>query len=95
MAVPRFQGECNADACKHAPGKVMTDEEKFPPENNLPAGYVPPKVWTWESESGGTFANINRPIAGPTHDKELPAGKHPHQLYLSYQQHHLNQLSYL
>jgi GST-like protein len=43
--------------------------------------YVPPKVWKWESPSGGQFANINRPIAGPTHDKELPVGKHPLQLY--------------
>ena len=43
--------------------------------------YVPPKVWTWDQESGGRFANINRPIAGPTHDKELPVGKHPFQLY--------------
>lgn len=43
--------------------------------------YVPPKVWTWDQESGGTFANINRPIAGATHDKELPVGKHPLQLY--------------
>ncbi len=43
--------------------------------------YVPPKVWTWDRESGGRFANINRPIAGPTHDKELPVGKHPLQLY--------------
>ncbi|MDP4837364.1 MAG: glutathione-dependent disulfide-bond oxidoreductase [Burkholderiales bacterium] len=43
--------------------------------------YVPPKVWTWEQPNGGTFANINRPIAGPTHDKELPIGKHPLQLY--------------
>ena len=43
--------------------------------------YVPPKVWTWETESGGTFASINRPIAGATHDKELPIGKHPLQLY--------------
>lgn len=43
--------------------------------------YEPPKVWTWESESGGKFANINRPIAGPTHDKESPIGKHPFQLY--------------
>jgi GST-like protein len=59
----------------------MTDTTKFPPEKNLPAGYVPPKVWTWEGESGGAFASINRPIAGPTHDKELPVGKHPHQLY--------------
>ncbi|MDX1587447.1 MAG: glutathione-dependent disulfide-bond oxidoreductase [Oleiphilaceae bacterium] len=43
--------------------------------------YTPPKVWKWESASGGAFANINRPIAGPTHDKELPVGKHPLQLY--------------
>jgi GST-like protein len=42
---------------------------------------VPPKVWTWNKESGGRFADINRPIAGPTHDKELPVGKHPLQLY--------------
>ncbi len=43
--------------------------------------YTPPKVWIWEAESGGTFASINRPIAGSTHDKELPVGKHPLQLY--------------
>lgn len=43
--------------------------------------YEPPKIWTWDKESGGRFANINRPIAGPTHDKDLPIGKHPLQLY--------------
>jgi GST-like protein len=43
--------------------------------------YTPPKVWTWAKENGGQFANINRPIAGPTHDKELPVGRHPLQLY--------------
>ena len=43
--------------------------------------YVPPKVWTWDSESGGRFASINRPISGATHDKELPRGEHPFQLY--------------
>jgi len=43
--------------------------------------YVPPKVWTWNKPSGGRFANINRPIAGPTHEKELPVGRHPLQLY--------------
>ena len=43
--------------------------------------YVPPKVWTWDTESGGHFAAINRPIAGPTHDRALPVGKHPIQLY--------------
>ncbi|MFP3350860.1 glutathione-dependent disulfide-bond oxidoreductase [Pseudoalteromonas sp. SIMBA_153] len=43
--------------------------------------YTPAKVWTWDNESGGKFANINRPIAGATHDKTLPIGKHPFQLY--------------
>jgi GST-like protein len=43
--------------------------------------YTPPAVWTWNKESGGRFASINRPIAGPTHDKELPIGRHPLQLY--------------
>ncbi len=43
--------------------------------------YVPPKVWTWDQPSGGAFANINRPIAGSTHEKVLPIGKHPLQLY--------------
>ena len=43
--------------------------------------YVPPKVWTWNKASGGRFANINRPIAGPTHEKDLPLGRHPMQLY--------------
>jgi GST-like protein len=45
------------------------------------ADYVPPKVWTWNKPSGGTFANINRPVAGPTHEKALPVGRHPLQLY--------------
>ncbi len=43
--------------------------------------YIPPRVWTWDKESGGQFASINRPIAGPTHDKDLPVGRHPLQLY--------------
>jgi GST-like protein len=45
------------------------------------SSYTPPKVWQWDSESGGTWAKINRPIAGATHEKELPVGKHPLQLY--------------
>lgn len=49
----------------------MTDEQQ----------YTPPRVWTWNKESGGRFAKINRPIAGPTHEKELPVGRHPLQLY--------------
>jgi GST-like protein len=49
----------------------MTDE----------TAYTPPKVWTWNKENGGQFANINRPIAGPTHEKDLPVGRHPLQLY--------------
>ena len=43
--------------------------------------YAPPKVWTWDKENGGQFANINRPIAGATHEKDLPVGRHPMQLY--------------
>ncbi|MGH1341699.1 MAG: glutathione-dependent disulfide-bond oxidoreductase [Nannocystales bacterium] len=50
----------------------MTDSSKT---------YTPPNVWTWDKESGGKFANINRPISGPTHDKVLPVGEHPYQLY--------------
>jgi GST-like protein len=45
------------------------------------SSYVPPAVWSWNKENGGRFASINRPIAGPTHDKELPVGRHPLQLY--------------
>lgn len=43
--------------------------------------YIPPKIWTWKKDTGGQFANINRPVAGPTHEKELPVGRHPLQLY--------------
>ncbi|MEO8525549.1 MAG: glutathione-dependent disulfide-bond oxidoreductase, partial [Caldimonas sp.] len=43
--------------------------------------YTPPTIWTWSKENGGRFANINRPIAGPTHERDLPVGRHPLQLY--------------
>jgi GSH-dependent disulfide-bond oxidoreductase len=43
--------------------------------------YTPPKVWAWKKENGGRFANINRPVSGSTHDKDLPVGRHPLQLY--------------
>jgi GSH-dependent disulfide-bond oxidoreductase len=56
---------------------LRTHEEDMSDE----ASYTPPKVWVWEPGNGGRFANINRPVAGPTHDKELPVGKHPFQLY--------------
>lgn len=49
--------------------------------NNMPPGYEPPKVWTWDQPSGGAFANINRPVSGATHDAPLAVGKHPLQLY--------------
>ncbi|NNC98556.1 MAG: glutathione-dependent disulfide-bond oxidoreductase, partial [Gammaproteobacteria bacterium] len=45
------------------------------------SAYTPPKVWKWDSDNGGRFAKINRPTTGATHDKELPIGKHPLQLY--------------
>ncbi len=49
--------------------------------SDSPGTYTPPKVWTWDQENGGKFASINRPVAGATHDKALPVGKHPLQLY--------------
>ncbi|WP_085909253.1 glutathione-dependent disulfide-bond oxidoreductase [Kiloniella majae] len=49
--------------------------------DNYPADYTPPKVWKWDSENGGEWASINRPVAGPTHDKTLPVGDNPLQLY--------------
>jgi len=52
-----------------------------PSRMNDNTDYVPPPVWAWNKASGGRFANINRPVAGPTHDKALPVGKHPLQLY--------------
>jgi GST-like protein len=51
------------------------------PANNSPPGYVPAKVWEWNKANGGQFANINRPISGATHEKELRRGRHPLQLY--------------
>ncbi|MGN6210256.1 glutathione-dependent disulfide-bond oxidoreductase [Asticcacaulis sp.] len=51
------------------------------PAQNQPAGYVVPKIWQWDKGNGGQFANINRPVSGATHDKELPTGRHPLQLY--------------
>lgn len=57
----------------------MADEPD--PANNFPAGYVPPKVWTWDKANGGAFASINRPVSGATHEKVLPVGQHPLQLY--------------
>ena len=56
----------------------MTDET---PPPALPVGYVVPEVWTWDKENGGPFAATNRPIAGATHESELPVGAHPFQLY--------------
>jgi GST-like protein len=51
------------------------------PSSASPSPYTPPRVWKWDKESGGRFAKINRPIAGPTHERELPVGEHPLQLY--------------
>ena len=57
----------------------MTDT--LHPELEQPADYVPPRIWTWEKENGGRFAHINRPVSGATHEKRLPVGEHPIQLY--------------
>jgi len=58
----------------------MSEESQDAPPN-YPADYKPADVWTWDQASGGQWASINRPIAGPTHEQELPKGKHPLQLY--------------
>ncbi|MDP2262789.1 MAG: glutathione-dependent disulfide-bond oxidoreductase [Hydrogenophaga sp.] len=55
--------------------------DKTPPSSSDKTAYTPPDVWTWDQASGGKFASINRPIAGPTHEKALPVGQHPLQLY--------------
>jgi GST-like protein len=57
----------------------MADE--MDPADNQPPGYVPPRVWSWDAPSGGQFASINRPTSGATHEKDLPVGRHPLQLY--------------
>lgn len=56
-------------------------EQRFAPPGALAPGYIPPDVWQWQQPNGGAFAAINRPIAGATHQKELPRGQHPLQLY--------------
>ena len=76
---PRATGPGRRRAWRPLPRKCATLDIVRRPDP--PDAYEPPKVWTWNKESGGRFANINRPIAGPTHDKELPVGKHPFQLY--------------
>jgi GST-like protein len=65
------------------PGVELVSTTAESPEENVSEdnAYTPPKVWTWNKASGGRFANINRPIAGATHEKELPVGRHPLQLY--------------
>jgi GSH-dependent disulfide-bond oxidoreductase len=62
-------------------GRRKLLENWSPTDMSSSPEYTPPKVWTWVKASGGQFANINRPIAGATHEKELPVGRHPLQLY--------------
>ncbi|MFN2288009.1 MAG: glutathione-dependent disulfide-bond oxidoreductase [Chromatocurvus sp.] len=59
----------------------MSDDSTSDNSTSENSGYTPPDVWTWNAESGGKFASINRPVAGPTHEKALAAGQHPLQLY--------------
>jgi GST-like protein len=60
---------------------VITLRDKDKQERRMSESYTPPKVWTWDKENGGAWASLNRPIAGATHDKDLPGGNHPLQLY--------------
>src|SRR4029453_5463000 len=62
-------------------GVLRSQPTREDPAMSTTTDYTPPPVWTWNKGRGGPFANINRPIAGPTHDKELPVGRHPFQLY--------------
>src|SRR5690606_22864794 len=69
---------------RHIPSAAGPPQIPITPRSISMSGtseYTPPKVWTWNKENGGEFANINRPISGPTHDKDLPVGRHPLQLY--------------
>src|SRR6202789_188505 len=70
------------DLTKSAPGSRNASEAASGVSNmtNL-AEYTPPRIWTWSQENGGAWASINRPVSGATHDKELPVGRHPLQLY--------------
>jgi GSH-dependent disulfide-bond oxidoreductase len=61
--------------------RLLASTDLEPTEDQLADTYQPPRVWTWEKKDGGPFANLNRPIAGPTHQKDLPVGRHPLQLY--------------
>ena len=76
------QPDFESRAIERRPGngycQLQTNERTNMTDSNT---YVPPKVWTWTQPNGGAFASINRPIAGPTHDKALPVGRHPLQLY--------------
>src|ERR1700692_1408617 len=68
---------------QHDPSPRSNERESTPGAEAMTdeTTYTPPKVWTWNKENGGQFANINRPLAGPTHAKDLPVGRHPLQLY--------------
>lgn len=66
------------DLSKNTTGDAMSGQNGDTMSNKT---YTPPRVWTWDKDNGGKFANINRPTAGPTHDRESPRGKHPLQLY--------------
>jgi GSH-dependent disulfide-bond oxidoreductase len=76
----RYFADCAnaASGQTHVSGFLRHDEERAMTE---PTEYTPAKVWKWDTENGGRFAKINRPVAGPTHDRELPVGKHPLQLH--------------
>jgi GSH-dependent disulfide-bond oxidoreductase len=69
------------DLGKHAASRLVEYHGVAPEPAAAEAGYTPPKVWTWNKPNGGEFQSINRPIAGPTHEKVLPVGRHPLQLY--------------
>ena len=76
------EARCGPDATKanilrHGLNIAMKREMS---QSNHPNDYSPPRIWTQDGDNGGKFASINRPVAGPTHEQDLPVGEHPHQL---------------
>src|SRR5664279_4098394 len=81
------EGRCHQDDSVQYSGERLHENRVYLPHHkgdhcmNDSSSYTPPSIWSWKKQSAGRFANINRPTAGPTHDKELPVGRHPLQLY--------------
>src|SRR3990167_4312229 len=81
FALHELANGCRALAVPVTSRDIVCNTNKFRRSPLMSEEYVPPKVWTWDKANGGAFASVNRPIAGPTSERELPVGKHPFQVY--------------